>query len=258
MHQVGGGSVDRLRRLVDSPSILLLPTAHDPLSAWLSEMSGFEAVMVSRDALGLSVLANDDGAGVDDELLVSRTAEICRLVSVPVVVDLSPAPTNSLRLRRTVAGLAMCGVAGVVVDDGDGEPRTLTGVEEFQDRLRGVTEGLELRGLDLVVIARTGAMVHGDATALAAVSRLLALQPPPDLGVIEGLPDAGGVQWGDEGSLPLMYLDTKQVGDDSSAREAEKAGFRVLVWSRPLIDTARDAMRESLTALHTHGDDEET
>ncbi len=145
MYQPGGQGADRLRRLLAAPSILPLPTAHDALSAWSCEMAGFEALLLSRASVGLSALATEDAAAVDDSLLVAQAARVCQVVSLPVVVDLTPVPPGLSRLRRCAVALAVSGIAGLVVDDGaEAAPpaaRGPDGAEVLRQRLAAVTTG---------------------------------------------------------------------------------------------------------------------
>ena len=251
MQGIGGAAVERLRRLLASPSILVMPTAHDPVSAWLSEMAGFEAVLLSREAVSLALTATRDADLIDDETMILRSSEVCRLVSIPVLVDLTPVRGTAGKLRNTAAGLAMCGVAGVIVDDGDGDdsdhiPSDMSGL---QKRVDAVREGLSLRGLDVAIVARVVGG-SGDLDAFGAMAHLDSLMPPLDLGIIDGLEDAQWVVPTGQFRTPLLHLNSSAVGDDSRAREAEQDGFRAFAWSEPLVAAAIAAMRSSLNLVN--------
>lgn len=248
--------VGRLRRLLDGASVLMMPTAHDPLSAWLCEMAGFEAVLVSRGAVARATLASDDPLDLEDEALVARVAEICRLVSVPVMVDLTPVSTQGRRLRNTVTALALSGVAGIIVDDLDGD-RAEPGVlvpQAFHERLSVARQGLLLRGLDLVTVARTFALAHGVTTPLGAVSRLATDGSERDLVVVDGLDVRDLHRWAvASGAVSLMLLDHDLGDEDLVARTSEQPGVRAVAWTRPLLDGAVAGMRRTLSRLN--GDD---
>jgi methylisocitrate lyase len=251
MYQPGGQGADRLRRLLAAPSILPLPTAHDALSAWSCEMAGFEALLLSRASVGLSALATEDAAAVDDSLLVAQAARVCQVVSLPVVVDLTPVPPGLSRLRRCAVALAVSGIAGLVVDDGgEAAPPAAggpDGAEVLRQRLAAVHDGLASRALDLVVGVRSGAVLRGRATTARVLAELAALRPQPDLAVVDGL--GAGVLLGAArpGGPALVYPDPGPVGDETRARGAEQAGFGALVWTTPLVATALAAMQHRLT-----------
>lgn len=248
-HGPGARSVERLGRLVAAPGVLLLPTVHDPLSAWLCEMAGFEAVLVSRSVIAMSVLASEEPATVEDEVVVGRAAEICRVVSVPVVVDLTPA-TGPHRIRHTVVALAMSGVAGVVVDDMASDGDGVLPVDIVRERLVAVRDGLDRRGLDLVVVARTFAAARGGLTPQAALDQLSALQALWQLGVVDGLESAHLLRRrraGAGGSPHLMAVDRDR--GDAAVHRAQRAGFRAYTWSTPLLGGAISGMQCMLAGL---------
>jgi hypothetical protein len=251
MQGIGGHAVERLRRLLASPSILVMPTAHDPVSAWLSEMAGFEAVLLSRAAVSLALTATDDADLIDDETMVQHSGEICRLVSIPVLVDLTPVRGSVGKLRHTAASLAMCGVAGLIVDDSATEHFDASDQAVLQRRVDAVREGLALRGLDVVIVVRTVAGTNSEMDSHSALARLDALGPPPDLGIVDGPSGMGRPPSTDRLGTPLMHLDFGPVGDDSRAREAERDGFRAFAWAQPLVTTAIDAMRTALNSVNT-------
>lgn len=239
-----GQPVETLRRLLGAPSVLVMPTVHDPVSAWVSEMAGFESVLLSRLAVGISLTATDDTSLVDDETMIQRTAEVCRLVSIPVLVDLTPVRGTASKLRQTTSSLALAGAAGLVVDDGDGDSGRPG--QDLQSRLDAVGESLKLRRLDLVTAARIRAIVSGETDAFGVHARLQALAPAPELIIVEGLRGQQAAAWKADTQLAFVHVDANRVGDDSRARRAERDGFRAFTWEQPLISAAVAAMRESL------------
>jgi 2-methylisocitrate lyase-like PEP mutase family enzyme len=108
---------NRLRELLASPTVTQVPSVFDGISARLAEVSGFEAVSVTGNAVAGSML------GVPDVGLVSmrESADVARhlagAVDIPVIYDADTGYGSALNVVRTIQEMELAGVAGVKLED---------------------------------------------------------------------------------------------------------------------------------------------
>jgi phosphoenolpyruvate phosphomutase len=140
-------------------------SAHNPLSARLAELAGFDGIWASGFELSAA-------CGVPDASLLSfsqhldMTRAIVERVSVPVIADLDTGYGNAVNVMHLVGAYARAGVAAVVIEDKTfpkdtsllaGGRQDLVRVEEFQGKIAAArAAGGEL---DLLLVARTEALI---------------------------------------------------------------------------------------------------
>jgi 2-methylisocitrate lyase-like PEP mutase family enzyme len=143
------------RELHREGSLLVLPNVWDAGSARLVESCGAAAVATSSAAVAWAH-GMLDGERVGREALVRITAEIARVVRVPVTVDAeegyAEAPAG---VADTVKALVDAGAVGINLEDGTKSPEALVGKIEIAKRAG------EAAGVDLFVNARTDVYLRG-------------------------------------------------------------------------------------------------
>jgi phosphoenolpyruvate phosphomutase len=154
-----------LRDLVGPGRLASVMSAHNPLSARLAELAGFDGIWASGFELSAAY-------GVPDASLLSfiqhldMTRAIVERVSAPVVADLDTAYGNAVNVMHVVGAHASAGGAAVVIEDKTfpkdtsllaGGRQDLVRVEEFQGKIAAaLTAGTQR---DLLVVARTEALI---------------------------------------------------------------------------------------------------
>ena len=154
--------VARLRKLIEGPGIVVLPGAHDVLSAKLIEQAGFPVVFTSGFGLSASTLGMPDLGLLTMTETLDRARRIVDAVSVPVVADMDTGYGNPLNVVRTVEECVRLGVAGIILEDqlwpkkcGHMEGKQVIPTDEQVEKLRAAVYA---RGdEDLVIIGRTDA-----------------------------------------------------------------------------------------------------
>lgn len=113
------------RDLHHHENVLLLPNAWDAASARLLARAGAKAVATSSASMSWS-LGYPDGSVLPPEQLVSAVHRICRLLPIPLTVDIedgfSAAPDDVADLAAAVAA---AGAAGINIEDGAGSVELL-------------------------------------------------------------------------------------------------------------------------------------
>ena len=154
--------VARLRKLIEEPGIVVLPGAHDVLSAKLMEQAGFPVVFTSGFGISASALGMPDLGLLTMTETLDRVRRIVDAVSVPVVADMDTGYGNPLNVVRTVEECVRLGVAGIILEDqlwpkkcGHMENKQVIPAEEQVEKLRAAVyaRGAE----DMVIIGRTDA-----------------------------------------------------------------------------------------------------
>ncbi len=246
----------RLRTLLDSRELLVMPCCFDALSARLIEQAGFHLTFMSGFAVAASRLAVPDTGLISVSEMIDQGRNISAAVQIPVIGDGDTGHGNPANVRRTLAQYARAGLAGIMIEDQVMPKRCgHTGVKEVVDRdeaLRRVRAAVDERdaGAGILVVARTDAAAAlGFDEALwrmAAFADLgadiLFLEAPRDESEMRRfctqVPGIHMANMLEDGITPIL----------PPARLAE-IGYRIVAYPLTLLSTAVYAMREALTEL---------
>ena len=106
----------RLRELVRSPEILVMPGAYDVLSALLFQQLGFQAIQGTSGGIA-AALGYPDGEAISRDLFVQVSASFAAAVSLPVNADGEKGYGDAAGIKETVRALVGAGVAGMNLED---------------------------------------------------------------------------------------------------------------------------------------------
>lgn len=115
------------RDLVSSARPLVVPGAHDPLSARMVEAAGFPAVYVGSYATSAAGHGLPDVGALTLTELADHAARVSRAVSVPVLADAEAGFFEAGNMWRTVQAFEDAGVCGVHIEDHAGAKHTSLG-----------------------------------------------------------------------------------------------------------------------------------
>jgi 2-methylisocitrate lyase-like PEP mutase family enzyme len=146
-----------LRALHVPGTPVVLPNAWDAASARAIERAGYAGVATSSAAIS-DTLGWDDGEAIPVEEMLAAATRIARSVTVPVTLDLERG--YRLDAAELVEGLARTGAVGLNLEDSDPATGTLLDIEAQASFLAGVREAAAVRGLDVVINARTDAFLR--------------------------------------------------------------------------------------------------
>lgn len=137
---------------------VVLPTAWDVWSAKLVEAAGFEALTIGSHPVSDS-LGYQDGEGLPFDMLLEATARIAAGVEIPVSVDVESG--YDIEPGELVRRVLEAGAVGINVEDtvhGEGRVRER---DEHAEYIGALRQAADAAGVDLVVNARTDALLHG-------------------------------------------------------------------------------------------------
>lgn len=160
-----GGAAGRLRRRLDSSSILVAPGCFDALSARIVERAGFEAAFLGGFATAATRLALPDAGLLSYGEMVDQGRDVCSAVSIPVLGDADTGYGNAINAQRTVLGFARAGFACVMIEDqvwpkrcGHTRGKDTVDRGEALARVRAAVEARDAAQTDILILARTDAI----------------------------------------------------------------------------------------------------
>ena len=249
----------QLRRLIEFPGIVVLPGAHDVLSAKLIEQAGFPVVFTSGFGLSASTLGVPDIGLLTQTETLDRVRRIVDAVSVPVVADMDTGYGNPLNVVRTVQECISLGVAGIILEDqlwpkkcGHMEGKSVIPMEEQVEKLRAAVyaKGDE----DLVIIGRTDAHAplgleeairRGQSYAEAGADVIFIEAP-------ESVQDLKAVAAAFETPLLANMIEGGKT-PFLSAPELQKLGFKLVLYPLSGLFAATKAIQEMARHLKQTG-----
>lgn len=157
-----------------------VPGVFDCIGALAVEAAGFQAALVSGNAVSASALGLPDMGLLTMTEVVDASSRIARSVDIPVIADADTGYGQPLNFMRTVNEFERGGVAGIHIEDQVspkkcayyGGTHEIVPVDEF---LRKLKAGIDAReNPDFCIIARTDAMVsYGREEAVRRANKYL-------------------------------------------------------------------------------------
>lgn len=159
----------KMKQLINEPSILQIPGAHDAMAALIAKKIGFSALYLSGGAYTASRGLPDLGMVTSTEM-ANQARDLVRATNLPVLVDIDTGFGGVLNVARTAREMVEAKVAAVQIEDqqlpkkcGHLNGKQLVSSEEMAQKIRAIKEVAPT----LMVIARTDARaVEGIDAAL--------------------------------------------------------------------------------------------
>jgi 2-methylisocitrate lyase-like PEP mutase family enzyme len=143
------------RRLHQPGQLLVLPNAWDAGSARVIESCGATAIATTSSGVSWAC-GYPDGDALPTRLLAAAVAEIARVLSVPLTVDIEGGYSAKPRAVGEVAAAVVgAGAVGVNLEDGAGSPALLCA------KIEAAKKAAASAGVDLFVNARTDVFLRG-------------------------------------------------------------------------------------------------
>jgi 2-methylisocitrate lyase-like PEP mutase family enzyme len=151
---------------IKNNTTLIVPGAHDPISAKLIELHRFPAVYVGSYATSAARLGLPDVGLVSMNEMVDHARSIVDAVNVPVIADGENGWFNAANIWRTIQSFESAGVAAIHIEDHEFgkhapvRPR-LASLEQSVGKIRAAVEARQ--DPNFLIIARSDALwVTGD------------------------------------------------------------------------------------------------
>lgn len=249
-------ATDRLREMLEQPSIIIMPCCYDALSAVLIERAGFPVTFMSGFAVSAARLALPDTGLISFGEMLDQARTITRAVSIPVIGDGDTGYGNAMNVKRTVREYASAGLACAMIEDqvapkrcGHTQGKEVVGFDAACRRLQAAVDARE-EGADILIMARTDARAtDGLAEAIRRMQAfrrigadILFLEAPETKEEMQGFcactdgPKMVNVL--ENGKSPIL-----------PAADLEAIGFKIAAYPLTLLLAALPAMEGALAAL---------
>jgi len=129
----------------------------------MAERVGFRLVFVSGYAVSATLIGEPDFGLLTQSEVIDRARQICRSVSIPVIVDADTGYGNPLNVVRTVQELIDVGAAGCFLEDqqwpkrcGHMRGKKVIPKDEYLSKIRAAVDARQ--DADFFIVARTDAI----------------------------------------------------------------------------------------------------
>lgn len=245
----------QLRDLLAGGGPLLMPGAHDALSARMIQEAGFSAYGVGGAALSATQLALPDIGILSFGEYRDAVSRIMEGSSLPVLIDGENGFGDVKAVTRTVRCLERLGAGGIAFEDLNFPPRlgsrpTVIPVEDMAAKLGAALAAR--RDARMMIVARTDAAYAVDMDeAIARITGYAALGV--DAVIVPGLPDRDAYQrLRDAVALPILAIVVPgSPWFAPTAQDLQEIGIEAGIYPAALLTRMVSAIDEGLTAIRT-------
>ncbi|MEL7641870.1 MAG: isocitrate lyase/phosphoenolpyruvate mutase family protein [Solidesulfovibrio sp.] len=249
----------RFRQLVNAPQLLMLPVAHDGLSALAIAEAGFEAMAVAGYGSSGSLLGLPDIGLLTATEMLGHYARLIARVDLPVMVDIDTGFGDVNNVIRTVREVERLGAAALFIEDqtfpkrcGHMAGKSVVPVEDYLPKLRAALWARE--DPDFVIMARTdAAAVHGLAEAIRRANLYAAAGA--DMVFVEAVTTVEDMRTVNA-SVPVPSMANMIEGGRTpflSAAQLQDVGYALAAYPCASVFTAVRALRAWAGHLKAHG-----
>ena len=172
---------NKLRALLASNTLNVMPCCFDALSAKLIEQAGFDLTFMSGFATSASRIGAPDLGLMTYSEVLDSARNITDATMIPLLADGDTGYGNAMNVRRTVAGFAKAGCAAVMIEDqlapkrcGHTPGKAVVSRDEAFDRIKAAVDARA--EADILILARTDARhEHGLSEAIDRAAKFAEL-----------------------------------------------------------------------------------
>lgn len=255
--------VDKLKKLLKKPGIIVAPGAPDPLGAKLVEMLGFDCVYKGGSMTGSQTLATEPLITASEFADWSRY--ITHYVNIPLIVDGDAGYGDPVHTARAVRLYERAGIAAMHIEDQVFPKRVsyhrglehIVSAEEYLAKIKTAVSARE----EMLIIARCDAIRAVGVESLdECIKRLnAAIDAGADIAMPMGM--GSKMEWvkslPKEVHAPLLYTAGNDVPFGLTTKDFEKLGWKIMIWAGapiaamygPLIKAYRNLKEKGRTEI---------
>jgi 2,3-dimethylmalate lyase len=248
-----------LKRLILDPAILVMPGAHDALSARIIEQVGFKAVSIGGAGCSICSLGKPDVGLLTLTEMTAYARNVVEAVDIPVFADGDTGHGNVTNVMRTTREFEKAGVAGFFIEDqvfpkrcGHTDGKQVIPAEEMIPKIKAAVDTRVDE--DLVIMARTDALaVYGIEEAIERANRYR--EAGADLIFVEApTTKEEMMRINHEVDAPTMAIQIEGGRTPiCTTKELEEMGFSAVVYPGTSFFAAAFAVRKVMKELYDKG-----
>ena len=246
----------KLRSLLNSGKLNVMPCCFDGLSAKMIEQANFRLTFMSGFAVASTRLGQPDTGLISYGEMIDQGRAICSATKIPVIGDGDTGYGNPVNVRRTVQGYARAGFGAIMIEDqvapkrcGHTKGKAVVDRQQAALRIRAAVDARD-EGDDILILARTDARhEHGLDEAIARAEIFAELGA--DILFVEALHDETEMQRVCK-ELPGPKMVNLVEGGDTPLlphSELEQIGFAIAAYPLTLLSSAMLAMQQALQVM---------
>ncbi len=254
-------NTQKLKKLLESPGIIMAPGAYDCLSAKIIQQAGFNAVYVTGYGLSASYIGEPDVGLMSLKEMVDNISRICDAVDIPVIADADTGYGSPLNVARTVRLYEKAGAAAIQLEDqefpkrcGHMEGKRVIEAGEFVNKIRAAVDARH--DPDFLIIARTDARavfgldeaIHRGQLYADAGADVIFVEAPLSVKEFQKIAE----------SIDTPLLANMAEGAKSpmlSADELEKIGYKIVIYPVGTLFAAAHAIKQVALEIKRKGTD---
>ena len=254
-------TAQQLRSLLHNEGdIIIAPGVYDGLTARLALAAGHKCLYMTGAGTSVARLGLPDLGFLTLNDMYANAAMIAGLDrTIPVIADADTGFGGAVQVARTVSLFMSAGIAGLHIEDQVLMKRCghLSGKEtvdpaEFFTRISAAVMARKRERGDIVIIARTDALQQRGYDD--AVSRLRgAIALGADVAFLEGIESVEQAQQAvvDLAPTPLLFnMVPGGVSPNMSSEEAQKLGFRIIIFPGAALGPVAAAVGQAMSELN--------
>lgn len=251
----------RLREMFNKSGLLVVPGAHDALTAKLIEIVGFDVAFHTGYGTSATLLGAPDVGLVSFYEMVERVRYIAHAVGIPIFADGDTGYGGIVNVQRTVREYIWAGASGMFIEDqvwpkrcGHLEGKELISKEEMIGKIKAAYDVKMEEDSDFILGARTDAIaVEGFYEAIERANAyidagvdFIFLDAPETEKQVEEIPKLVNapsmLNLIEGGKTPLFTF-----------REVEEMGYKILAIPLTALYSGTKAALEALKDLKSRG-----
>jgi len=248
-----------LKKLILDPEILVMPGAHDALSARIIEQVGFKAVSLGGAGYSICSLGKPDVGLVTLTEMATHIRNVAEAVNVPVFADGDTGHGNVTNVIRTTREFEKAGLAGFFIEDqvapkrcGHREGKKVIPTEEMIAKIKAAVDARVDE--DLVIMARTDALaIYGMEEAINRANRYH--EAGADLILVDALTSKEEmIRLNREVEAPTMVTQIEEGRTPIfTTKELEEMGFNTVVYPGSSFFAASYAIKKVMEEIYRTG-----
>ena len=212
---------------------LIIPGAHDAISALLAKKAGFKALYLSGGALSSSLGMPDIGIITMDEL-INRTKQIVSVTNLPIIVDGDTGYGEVVNVIRLVKEIESVGAAAIQIEDqvlpkkcGHLNGKQIISKQDMMAKIQAASEASN----NIKIIARTDS-VQTDGIDSAIERAKSYVKSGADIIFPEALTSKQDFKkFSDNIDVPILANMTEfGITPDINVKDLELSGVKMAIW----------------------------